>query len=291
MKHSKVIATYSIVGFDPQTGELGVAVQSKFLGVGAVVPWAKAGVGAIATQAFANPAYGPDGLQLLSEGLSAQETVDRLIENDPEAADRQVGIIDAEGRAATFTGERCYDWAGGVTGKHYTAQGNILVNKETVTEMGRAFESSEGTLADRLLAGLEAAEKAGGDSRGRQSAAIYVVKEKGGYGGLSDVFVDLRVDDHPEPIQELSRIYKLQQLYFGESKQGNIKRLEGELEESVVHHLYRTGFLASEQPDSDDFYEALTTFLHRENFEGREQDKGWLDLEVYHFLERMDSER
>ncbi|UOQ92950.1 DUF1028 domain-containing protein [Halobacillus shinanisalinarum] len=291
MKRSNVIATYSIVGFDPQTGELGVAVQSKFLGVGAVVPWAKAGVGAIATQAFANPAYGPDGLQLLSEGLSAQEAVDKLIENDSEAADRQVGMVDAEGRAATFTGEHCYDWAGGVTGKHYTAQGNILVNKQTVTEMGRVFESSDGSLADRLLAGLQAAEQAGGDSRGRQSAAIYVVKEKGGYGGLSDVFVDLRVDDHPEPIDELLRIYKLQQLYFGESKQDNIKRLEGELEENVVYHLYRTGFLASKKPDSNDFHKALTTFLHRENFEGREQTKGWLDLEVYHFLERMDSEK
>ncbi|WP_079529538.1 DUF1028 domain-containing protein [Halobacillus hunanensis] len=287
MNQSNIIATYSIVGFDPETEELGVAVQSKFLGVGAVVPWAKAGVGAVATQAFANPAYGPEGLELLSKGLTAQETVDQLIAGDAGAPDRQLGIVDAKGRAATYTGSRCYDWAGGVTGEHYTAQGNILVNEATVTEMGRVFETSTGSLADRLLKGLEAAEQAGGDSRGRQSAAIYVVKEKGGYGGLSDVFVDLRVDDHPEPVQELSRIYKLQQLYFGESKQENIKALEGELKNKVVHHLYRTGFLSNNDPDSDDLHHSLTTFLHRENFEAREQERGFIDLEVYHFLEQM----
>ncbi|KHE66839.1 DUF1028 domain-containing protein, partial [Halobacillus sp. BBL2006] len=236
-KNQPIVATFSIVGCDPETGEVGVAVQSKFLGVGSVVPWAKAGVGAIATQAFANPAYGPEGLRFLKEGKSVDEVIQSLTSSDEDFEHRQVGVIDANGNAATFTGKECYDWAGGITGENYAAQGNILVNKETVTHMGETFESSQGPLADRLLAGLKAAQVAGGDSRGKQSAALYVVKENGGYGGLSDVFVDLRVDDHPEPIQELERIYQLQQLYFGDTNPADVKKVEGEVEKHLRQWL------------------------------------------------------
>ncbi|GGF12724.1 hypothetical protein GCM10010954_09330 [Halobacillus andaensis] len=284
---SKIIATFSIVGIDPETGEVGVAVQSKFLGVGSVVPWAKAGVGAVATQAFANPSYGPDGLKYLREGLSAQETIDELIKHDEGADDRQVGVVDAKGNAATFTGESCYEWAGGVTGKHYAAQGNILVNKETVTEMGKTFEKSEGSLADRLLAGLKAAQQAGGDSRGKQSAAIYVEKEKAGYGASSDVLVDLRVDDHPEPIEELERIYELHQLYFAKSKPEEIVALTGSLKEEVAVQLNKAGYLNSVTADDQLFYEGLTTFLHTENFEEREQERGYIDTKVVDYLKQM----
>nr|WP_256521532.1 DUF1028 domain-containing protein [Halobacillus sp. A5] len=284
---NEIIATYSIAAVDPETGEAGVAVQSKFLGVGSVVPWAKAGVGAVATQAFANPSYGPDGLTYLRNGKSAQQTLDALIANDKDASERQAGVVDALGNAATFTGENCYDWAGGITGTNYAAQGNILVNEETVTEMGRVFEGSNGTLADRLLASLQAAQEAGGDSRGKQSAAIYVEKENGGYGGLSDVYVDLRVDDHPEPIEELFRIYHLHQLYFAKPRPENIKPIEGSLKEDVVMGLYRAGYLESTQVNEESFYKGLTAFLHTENFEERELEKGFIDDEVVQFLRKL----
>lgn len=281
---SKIIATYSIVAHDPDTGEWGVAVQSKFLGVGSVVPWAKAGVGAIATQAFANPAYGPEGLRLLEGGLSAEEVVKRLTDQDPQKEDRQVGVVDAKGRAASFTGEQCYDWAGGKVGKHYAAQGNILVNEATVTEMGETFEQTEGPLADRLMAGIKAAQSAGGDSRGKQSAAILVVKEKAGYGELSDVAVDLRVDDHPDPIEELDRIYQLQQLYFGETKPEEVIPVDEEVQQEVLSHLNRLSYLTSEQVTEEEFYNAFTTYLHTENFEGREQERGKIDLKVLEYM-------
>ncbi|MGI8314138.1 DUF1028 domain-containing protein [Halobacillus mangrovi] len=283
-KNQPIIATFSIVGYDPETGEIGVAVQSKFLGVGSVVPWAKAGVGAVATQAFANPAYGPEGLRLLEEGSCPDEVIQTLISNDEDFSHRQIGVIDAKGNAATFTGEECYDWAGGITGENYAAQGNILVNKETVTHLGDAFETTEGPLADRLIAGLKAAQNAGGDSRGKQSAAIYVVKENGGYGGLSDVFVDLRVDDHPEPIEELERIYQLQQLYFGETNPDDVIKIEGEEESNLRQWLAQLDYLTSPEVSEDEFHKGLTAYLHTENFEAREQDRGYIDMKVYEFM-------
>ncbi|WP_281975243.1 DUF1028 domain-containing protein [Halobacillus litoralis] len=286
-KRSDIIATFSIVAHDPSTGEWGVAVQSKFLGVGSVVPWAKAGVGAVATQAFANPAYGPEGLGLLEQGLSASEVVERLTSKDPHSEDRQVGIIDSKGRSASFTGEKCYDWAGGKAGTNYAAQGNILVNKETVTAMGETFEKANGSLADRLLAAIKAAQKAGGDSRGKQSAALLVVKDKAGYGGLSDVAVDLRVDDHPEPIEELDRIYQLQQLYFGASEDSDVVEINEELKEEVANRLQHFQYLSKGEVSDDEFHEALTTYLHTENFEGREQKRGYFDLKVYEFMKKQ----
>ncbi|MDC3412723.1 DUF1028 domain-containing protein [Aquibacillus sp. 3ASR75-11] len=284
MNTTKTIATFSIVGFDPETGELGVGVQSKFIAVGSVVPWAKAGVGAVATQAFGNPSYGPDGLQLLEEGKSPEEALQALLAHDSDREERQVGIIDAKGNAATFTGENCYDWAGGVTGKNYAVQGNILVNEETVTAMGRAFEENKGSLAERLLAALDAAQTAGGDSRGKQSAALYVVKEQGGYGGFNDRYIDLRVDDHPEPIDELARLYKLQQLYFGETKKENILSIEGDTKTEVIEALNKWGYLSESNPENDAFHKALTQFLHTENFEERELEKGKIDKEVLEFM-------
>jgi uncharacterized Ntn-hydrolase superfamily protein len=194
------------VAYDPDKKEWGIAVASRVLAVGAVVPWAKAGAGAVATQSYANTTYGPRGLELLAEGKSAEEVIKLLTDADDRKAVRQVGIVDAKGEAATFTGEKCLAWAGGKTGKHYTCQGNILTGPEVVEAMAKAFEESKGPLAWRLVTALEAGEKAGGDKRGKQSAAVYVVREKGGYGGYNDRAVDLRVDDHEKPVEELARI-------------------------------------------------------------------------------------
>ncbi len=208
-------ATFSIVARDPATGELGVAVQSRFLAVGAVVPWARAGVGAIATQAFANTRFGPDGLALLEKGASAEEVLTALVRGDEGRDRRQVGIVDGKGGVATYTGPKCNPWAGGVKGKDYCCQGNILAGEAVVKEMARAFEESRGDLGVRLLAALEAGQAAGGETRGKQSAAILVVREGGGYAGLNDRYCDLRVDDHPEPIAELRRIHRLWAGTFG----------------------------------------------------------------------------
>jgi uncharacterized Ntn-hydrolase superfamily protein len=203
------ICTFSIVAYDPERQEWGIAVASKFLAVGSVVPWAKAGVGAIATQSHANTSYGPKGLELLGEGKSAEEVIKLLTEEDPGKDVRQVGIVDSKGNTATYSGSKCTAWAGGKTGKNYACQGNILAGEAVVDDMAKAFEDSKGPLAWRLLAALEAAEKAGGDKRGKQSAAILVVRDKAGYSGFNDRMIDFRVDDHANPVQELARILAL----------------------------------------------------------------------------------
>jgi uncharacterized Ntn-hydrolase superfamily protein len=212
----RVVATYSIVACDLEAGQWGVGVQSKFLAVGSVVPWAGAKVGAIATQSYANPRYGPDGLALLREGRTAQEVIEALTSADEERAERQVGVVDAAGRAATFTGDECHDWAGGRTGGGYAAQGNILVSAATVDALAVAFEGNAHLpLAERLIECLAAAQAAGGDRRGQQSASLLVVEKDGGYAKLSDTKVDLRVDDHERPVVELHRLYGLHQQLFG----------------------------------------------------------------------------
>ncbi len=206
------VATYSIVGYDPATGDLGIAVQSKFFGVGAVVPWARAGVGAVATQAFANTTFGPEGLELLEDGHSPEEVLAALLAADDGREQRQVGIVDAQGRAAAHTGAECMVWAGHKSGVNYTAQGNILVGEAVVADMAAAFEAAEGEiLGERLMRALEAGQAAGGDSRGMQSAAMVIVREEGGYAGFNDRYCDLRVDDHGEPIAELRRIFDMWQ--------------------------------------------------------------------------------
>jgi uncharacterized Ntn-hydrolase superfamily protein len=279
--------TFSIVGYDPQEKEWGIAVQSKFLGVGAVVPFAKAGVGAVATQSYANTAYGPQALELMAQGKTAEEVMELITKDDKDKEMRQVGIIDSEGNAATFTGTYCYDWAGGVTGKHFAAQGNILVDEKTVQAMAETFKATEGSLAHRLLMALDAGQQAGGDSRGQQSAALLVVKEKGGYGGYNDRYIDLRVDDHPEPIKELIRIYGLQQLYFAPSKPENVVTIEGDLKAEVVSQLKRLEYLKSDPVDQEELHKALTAYLHTENFEEREQEQGKIDLEVLEFMKNQ----
>lgn len=205
----RTAGTYSVVAFDPVTGDLGVAVQSRFLAVGVVVPFAKAGVGAIATQCYQNASYGPRGLELLEKGLSPQEVVAELIRSDPERDSRQVGVVDAHGRSFSLTGKNCPEWKGARFGPNYAIQGDIVAGEAVVVNMEKAFVNTVGSLADRLLAALEAGEAAGGDRRGKQSAALLVERTKGGMSGYTDRFIDIRVDDHPDPLTELKRIYGL----------------------------------------------------------------------------------
>ncbi len=208
------VATFSIVAHDPETGELGVAVQSKFIAVGSVVPWAEAGVGAIATQARANTTFGPRGLELLKNGEAPKDVVSRLVSRDEGSEHRQIGIVGAEGRSANFTGEENQSWAGGVEGDHFCVQGNILAGEDVVRAMAKRFRTSDGPLAERMIEALQAGQKRGGDRRGKQSAALLVVREDWGYGGFNDRFRDLRVDDHKNPIEELSRVYQLHRNTF-----------------------------------------------------------------------------
>ncbi len=235
--------TYSIVAHDAGARRWGVAVQSKFLAVGSVVPWAEPGVGAVATQAYANPRYGPDGLALLREGLAAEEVVRRLVSGDAGRDERQVGVVDAAGGAASWTGESCMDWAGHRTGDGYAAQGNILVGPETVDALAETFEATAGRpLAERLIGCLAAAQAAGGDRRGQQSASLLVVERDGGYAQLSDVLVDLRADDHPRPIEELRRLYALHDRLFGRTPREQWLPLDGALAIEVRDRLARLGF-------------------------------------------------
>lgn len=236
------ISTYSLVACDLDQGEWGVAVQSKFLAVGSVVPWAEPEAGAVATQSYANPRYGPDGLGLLRQGLSAEEVVKRLTEADEGRAERQLGVVDAAGRGATFTGSGCHEWAGGRTGSGYAAQGNILVSGETVDALAETFEATEGSLAERLLASLAAAQAAGGDRRGQQSASLLVVRRDGGYAGLSDVVVDLRVDDHETPIAELRRLFVLHDELFGKTPRDQWLPVDDELRAEIQARLRELGY-------------------------------------------------
>src|SRR3954469_16693519 len=217
-----LVATYSIAACDLDAGQWGVVTQSKFLAVGSIVPWAEPGVGAVATQALANPRYGPDGLALLRQGLLAPEAAARLTEADDGRDDRQLGVVDANGEGATYTGSGCLDWAGGLAGPGFAAQGNILVGDATVAALAGTFTATDGRpLAERLLECLAAAQAAGGDRRGQQSAAMLVVERDGGYAGLSDVPIHLRVDDHATPVQELARLYDMHHLLFGKTPQAD----------------------------------------------------------------------
>ena len=239
---ARTIATYSIAACDLDASQWGVATQSKFLAVGSVVPWAEPHVGAIATQAYANPRYGTEGLGLLREGLSAEEVVGRLTAADDGRDQRQLGVVDREGRSATFTGAECLEWAGGRTGPCYAAQGNILVSAATVDEIAETFESSRGTLADRLLDCLDAAQAAGGDRRGQQSAALLVVEQDGGYAKLSDTIVELRVEDHELPLEELRRLYRLHEALFGETPRDEWLTVDDALANELRDRLAKLGY-------------------------------------------------
>lgn len=281
---TKLVATFSIVAFDPETDSLGVTVQSKFLAVGAVVPWARVSVGAVATQAMANFTYGPRGLDLMAEGKTAEETIEALTSTDDDREHRQVGVVDASGRAAIFTGAECFDWAGGVTGEHYAAQGNILVGRETVEAMATGYENFGGDFAARLLAALDAGQEAGGDLWGKQSAALLVVREGGGYGGDNDRVVDLRVDDHPEPIKELIRIRDLHTLYFGETDLEDVVAVDGDVRKGITDALSRAGYIERDDLGDDALLDGLSAYIRTENFEEREQVRGFVDRAVLEYM-------
>jgi len=239
---AELVSTYSIAACDLGASQWGVATQSKFLSVGAVVPWAEPYVGAIATQAYANPRYGPEGLSLLREGVPAEEVVARLTAADAGRDQRQLGVVDSEGRSASFTGAECLDWAGGRTGPCYAAQGNILVSAETVDAIAETFERSSGTLAERLLDCLDAAQAAGGDRRGQQSAALLVVEQDGGYAKLSDTVVELRVEDHGRPLEELRRLYRLHEALFGETPREEWLAVDRALASELRERLAKLGY-------------------------------------------------
>jgi len=259
----RCVATFSLVAFDPEARQWGVATQSKFLAVGSVVPWAEADAGAVATQSYANPRYGPDGLALLRQGIAADEVVRRLTEADDGRETRQLGVVDARGGAATFTGSDCHDWAGGRTGDGYAAQGNILVSGETVDALAKTFEETRGRpLAERLIDALAAAQEAGGDSRGQQSAALVVVEKDGGYANLSDVLVDLRVDDHERPIDELRRLHGLHDAIFGRTPKRQWLEVDADLRNELTERLERLGYRG-------DLANAFSAWAGTENYEMR----------------------
>ena len=273
--------TFSIVACDTEEHSWGVAVASKFPAVGAVVPWAQADIGAVATQSFANTSFGPRGLALMGLGLSAQEALARLLEDDPDKELRQVGLVDARGGSATFTGEGCFAWAGGVTGKDYTIQGNILASSKVVPAMERAFLKAKGSLPTRLHAALLAGDRAGGDKRGRQSAALYVVKPRGGYGGFLDRWLDYRVDDHEDPVLRLGELLEMHDLYFGKSPENERVELKGVALEQITDILTKENYLKK----GKDFHAAFTEFIGNENFEERSDPEAlWIDAPVLKYL-------
>jgi uncharacterized Ntn-hydrolase superfamily protein len=275
--------TFSIVACDLDAKAWGVAVASKFPAVGAVVPWAQAEVGGVATQSFANTSFGPRGLALMATGLSAADTLIRLLEDDPEKELRQVGLVDAQGGAVTFTGSGCFAWAGGVAGKGYAIQGNILSGPKIIPAMEKAFHDKRGELPARLLDALLAGDRAGGDKRGRQSAALYVVKSKGGYGGFNDRWIDYRVDDHADPVSRLGELLELHHLYFGKSPENERVILKGRHLKRVQVILKKLGYLRSEPSGKFDEVTraAFIQFIGNENFEERaDPAAGWVDKPV-----------
>ncbi|HEY7415747.1 MAG TPA: DUF1028 domain-containing protein [Ktedonobacteraceae bacterium] len=280
--------TFSIVARDTQTGEMGIAVQSKFLAVGAVVPWARAGVGAIATQALANTSYGTRGLELLASGHSARQTLDALLEDDPGRSDRQVGIVAATGEPVTYTGSQCFSWAGGITGEHFACQGNILVGEDTVKAMARTFEQTGGVLCDRLIAALAAGQAAGGDSRGQQAAALLVVRERGGYGGFNDRFIDLRVDDHPAPIAELQRLLQLHKLYLFPPNPTDVISIDQAIARELQTLLTQSGYYKAAITGvyDDATHEAMRAYTGRENLEERWFEDARIDRVVLEFMRK-----
>jgi uncharacterized Ntn-hydrolase superfamily protein len=265
-----------------------VATQSKFLAVGSAVPWAQAGAGAVATQSYANTTFGPKGLAMMASGLSAQETLERLLAEDAGREHRQVGLVDAQGSAATFTGRECLEWAGGLIGNGYAVQGNILVSKATVAAMAKAFEQAKGELADRLVAALAAAQKAGGDRRGQQSAALLVVRDKGGYAGFNDRYLDLRVDDHPRPIGRLREILELHHLYFKRPEPETLipidKAVTRELQRIAKRSRHYAGPISGEYDQATQ--KAVEALVGTENLEERWQPDLKIDPLVLHFLQK-----
>jgi len=283
-------STFSIVAYDPGEPAWGVAVASKFLAVGAVVPWARAGAGAVATQSYANTSYGSEGLDLMESGLSADEALHNLVTQDPEAPSRQAGMVDARGRAATFTGGDCFEWAGGLTGDGFAVQGNILVGEQVIQAMADAFVGGKAeSIIWRLFHALQAGDLAGGDRRGKQSAAILVVKAQGGYGGLNDRWVDYRVDDHTDPVTRLGGLLELHELYMGKSPSNDRIELKEEALMQLQQIMQKKGYYSA---TAEGVYDtatriALRAFIGNENFEERTDfESGWIDRPVFEYLLR-----
>jgi uncharacterized Ntn-hydrolase superfamily protein len=273
--------TFSIAACDLEEQAWGVAVASKFPAVGAVVPFARSNAGAVATQSFANTSFGPHGLELMGKGLSAQEALDRLLEDDPDRDLRQVGLVDPKGGSATFTGHGCFAWAGGIAGKGYAIQGNILKSGNVLPAMEKAFLKTKGNLPARLFAALLAGDRAGGDKRGRQSAAIYVVRPRGGYGGYLDRWIDYRVDDHKDPVVQLGELLALHELYFGKSPESERLPIKGRALKQLTEILSREGYLKK----NEDFQGAFREFIGNENFEERAHPNAeWIDRPVLRYL-------
>jgi len=273
--------TFSIVACDLDETAWGVAVASKFPAVGAVVPWAQAEAGAVATQSFANTSYGPRGLELMGRGISAEETLARLLQDDKDRELRQVGLVDAKGNAITYTGDGCFPWAGGLSGEGYAIQGNILKSSNVIPAMEKAFLNTKGGLPKRLQAALLAGDRAGGDKRGRQSAAIYVAKPNGGYGGFVDRWIDYRVDDHDDPVQRLGELLEMQNLYFGKSPENERVALKGKPLDQLTDILMREGYLKKGR----NFVKAFHELIGNENFEERaDPEATWIDKPVLKYL-------
>ncbi len=282
-------STFSIVAYDPGEHAWGIAVASKFPAVGSVVPWAQAGAGAVATQSHANTSFGPRGLALMAQGLTAQETLAQLLADDPQKELRQVGLVDSFGGAATFTGSACQPWAGGFTGAGYAVQGNILAGEKVILAMAQTYEGLSGSLMHRLYQALLAGDRAGGDRRGRQSAAIYIVKPQGGYGGFNDRWIDYRVDDHPDPVFRLGELLELHELYFGESPIEERVQLAGQQLAQLQLLLKRLGYYQGEAHGTYDppTRQALESFIGNENFEERfDPENGVIDRPVLEYLQR-----
>ena len=273
--------TFSIVACDLKERAWGIAVASKFPAVGAVVPWAQAEAGAVATQSFANTGYGPRGLELMRKGISAKETLAHLLQEDKDRDLRQAGFVDAKGRAVTYTGAGCFPWAGGVSGRGYAIQGNILKSEKVVPAMEKSFLKTKGSLPKRLYAALLAGDRAGGDKRGRQSAAILVVKPNGGYGGFVDRWIDYRVDDHDDPVLRLGELLEMHELYFGESPETERVKIAGKALKQLNDILVKERYLKK----GKSFVNAFNEFIGNENFEERADPEGkWIDKPVLKYL-------
>jgi len=283
-------STFSIVAYDAEEDAWGIAVASKFLAVGAVVPWARAGAGAVATQSYANTTFGSEGLELMASGLSAQETLARLLDADPQSDQRQVGLVDAHGNAATFTGGACHAWAGGLTGDGFVIQGNILTGEDVILDMAVEFgRIREKNIIWRLYGALLAGDRAGGDRRGRQSAAILVVKPNAGYGGFNDIWADYRVDDDPDPVHRLGELLELHDLYFGESPVSERVLLSGDSLSHLQEIMKKLGYYAGSIHGQYDAptRAALEIFTGNENFEERvDLTSGSIDRPVIDYLVR-----
>lgn len=285
------ISTFSIAASDPATGEVAVAVQSKFLAVGAAVPWVTADAGAVATQSWSNSSFGPRGLHLLRDGVHPEEVLRQMLAEDPDRDYRQVGIVDLQGRSATFTGNACFPWAGGIAKHGFACQGNILAGEAVVQDMADTFErASSLRLAERLVAALAAGQQAGGDRRGMQSAALYVARAGGGYGGFNDRYIDLRVDDHPTPIQELSRLLDLHRLYFERSAPDDLVVLTDDLATEVSHLLHQLGYAPGAGASYDDtLRNALRDYCMTENFEEKWTEEAVIDRRILEYMRRAGS--